>query len=418
MAPDTAIQCIDLGKRYFVRSNDANPVKRFTRSIVNRNPELHEHWALRDINLTINHGESVALIGVNGSGKSTLLKLITGITRRTTGQLHVNGRVGGIIDLSAGFHPDLTGFENIFLQATLMGLSRQMIWQRLKSIEDFCELGDFLNVPIRTYSMGMNMRLAFAVAVHTDPEIFIIDEALAVGDGYFMWKCLKKLEQMKSEGKTLLYVSHVPEMVESLCDRAIWIHGGRVREDGPLTTVVQDYQRFQFADLLEGEPKFRRPELTALIPYARYGTGDAIMRDVKICDEQGSIQRFFNLGQTIDVHIQVESKIHAPRVSGYLILEKPGASVAVADSYERNYIYSLKKGANHLIFRIPDPPLTPGPYFVTLAIGETQNHENVYDAHQKIYNFTIIAPQATSARYTNGFLTQPTQITQTPTRIP
>lgn len=373
---------------------------------------MREHWAIRDINLTIQSGESVALIGINGSGKSTLLKLITGITPITEGELKVKGRVGGILDLGAGFHPDLTGFENIFLQSTLLGLPRNEIWARLKNIEQFCELSKFLNTPVRHYSMGMFLRLAFAIAVHTDPDIFIIDEALAVGDGYFQWKCLKKLEEMKAAGKTLLYVSHVPEQVESLCERAIWMHGGTVRADGPITDIVQDYHQFQFANLLKGDPKLARPELSALIPYSRFGTAEVTMHNVRICDKHGQPQRFFRPGEALEVHIDAMAKMDLPAVSLYFILERPGRSVTLADSSQRDKIYSLKQGFNKLKIYVPELPLRPGPYSLTLGIGETGNYVSMYDGHQKIYTFTVIDPDAKASQYSNGFLIQPTSVRQ------
>ncbi len=410
--PSPAIECRSLGKRYYLRDNDANPVKRLARHLLHRDKDLREHWALRDVDLVIQPGESVALIGVNGSGKSTLLKLITGITRVTKGDLVVRGRVGGILDLGAGFHPDLTGFENIFLQATLLGLPRQLIWKRLKSIEDFCELDKFLNSPVRHYSMGMFLRLAFAIAVHTDPDIFIIDEALAVGDGYFQWKCMKKLEEMKREGKTLLYVSHTPEQVESLCERAIWMHGGRVRRDGNFTDIVQEYHQMQFAGLLEGDPKRDRPELSALIPYSRFGTAEVTMHNVRICDENGQAQRFFRSGKALEVHIDAVAKKKIDNVSLYFILERPGRSVTLADSSQRGVTYNLEKGLTKLVIRQPSLPLRPGPYFLTVGIGEKDNYNSMFDGHQKIYTFTVMEPGANAMHFSSGFLIQPMTINQ------
>ncbi len=412
MKPSPAIQCTGLGKRYYLRDNDANPVKRLVRRITHRDQNLRQHWALRGIDLTINKGESVALLGINGSGKSTLLRMITGITPITEGGIEVNGRVGGIIDIGAGFHRDLTGYENIFLQGTLLGMTRPDIWRELKSIEEFCELGTFLNSPVRHYSSGMFLRLAFAIAVHTNPEIFIIDEALAVGDGYFMWKCMKKLEDMKEQGTTLLYVSHVPEMVESLCERAIWMHGGQVRADGDITDIVQEYQHFQFANLLDGDPKRSRPELSALIPYSRFGTGEINMRNVTICDSSGVRQRFFQPGQTLEVHFDAEAKNDRDNVSIFFFLERPGRSVSMADSNQYGTTYSLKQGTTRLKLQIPALPFRAGPYFMTVALGDADDYGILYDAHQKIYSFTITDPDATAEQFSNGFLIQPTLISQ------
>lgn len=407
-----AIEAVDLSKRYYLRDSDANPIRRLVRRFTHRDQEMRQHWALRDVNLSIQPGESVALLGVNGSGKSTLLKLITGTTPVTSGRLTVRGRVGGIVDLGAGFHPDLTGYENIFLQATLLGLSRQQIWDRLQSIEEFCELGRFLNTPIRHYSMGMFLRLAFGIAVHTDPDIFIIDEALAVGDGYFMHKCLKKLEVMKEQGKTLLYVSHVPEQVETLCERGIWIHQGRVRADAALTEIVQDYQHFQFADLLDGDPDRERAELSAFIPYSRFGTGRVTMHNVHTCDEDGNPKRFFQPGDVLQVKFDAIAKEDVKDVAVHLILERPGRSVTFADSAQDAIRFNLVKGSQPVTLRVPSLCLRPGPYFMTLSIGPIDYEETRFDGHQKIYTFTIAESGEAETRYSNGFLIQPTRIAQ------
>lgn len=399
-----AVMCRGLGKRYFLRDNDANPIKRLARRLKPGSRDLREHWALRGVDLQINHGESVALIGVNGSGKSTLLKLITGITPVTDGTLQVNGRVGGILDLGSGFHPDLTGYENIFLQASLLGLPRQEIWRRLPQIEAFCELGKFLNSPVRHYSSGMFLRLAFAIAVHTDPDIFIIDEALAVGDGYFMWKCVDKLKEMKQQGKTLIYVSHIPEQVESLCERAIWLHGGHVREDGHITEVVKLYHEFQFARLLEGKPTQARPELSALIPYSRFGTGEVVLKNVRLCDRHGTPARFFTEGEELQVLVDAICEEAHPAVSLYIIMERPGQSVTFIDSSLRGETYYLQPGTTPLKISLPALPLRPGSYLATLAIGLAGDFTQVYDAHQKIYSFTVIeAPRARREHYSTGF---------------
>ena len=413
IVPAPAIHCEGLGKRYFLRDNDANPVKRVIRKMRPGARELREHWALRGVDLTIMPGESVALIGMNGSGKSTLLKMITGITRVTDGSLTVNGRVGGILDLAAGFHPDLTGYENIFLQATLLGLPRREIWNRLKSIEEFCELGKFLNSPVRHYSSGMFLRLAFAIAVHTDPDIFIIDEALAVGDGYFMWKCVEKLQEMQSQGKTLLYVSHIPEQVESLCKRAIWLHRGAVRQDGPITDVVQNYHEFQFANLLTGEPQAKQHDLSALIPYSRFGSGAATMRDVKLCDASGKPARFFSPGETMTVNLTVTAKKAMPRVSLYFIVERPNQSVTFIDSLERNHVYELEPGENQLVINLPNLPLQPGPYLASVAIGDADNIDDLYDAHQKVYSFTVTHGELKAEKFSHGMLTMDARLVRT-----
>jgi ABC-type polysaccharide/polyol phosphate transport system ATPase subunit len=199
-------------------------------------------WALRDISFDVEAGESVAILGPNGAGKSTLLSIIVGVTSPTSGAVWCHGRVGALLELGTGFHPDLTGLENIHLNASLLGLSRADIRRKLSSIVEFSELAEFIQEPVRTYSSGMIARLGFSVAVHVDPNVLILDEVLSVGDQSFRRKCEEKIHQFAREGKTLLFVSHGLETVLAMCRRAIWLEHGRIRKDGPAEEVVRTYR--------------------------------------------------------------------------------------------------------------------------------------------------------------------------------
>ena len=196
---------------------------------------------LKDINLTIKKGETVALIGVNGSGKSTLLKLMTQIIYPTHGKIRTYGKLTSLLELGAGFHPDFTGRENIYFNASIFGLTKSEINKRIEEIIEFSELGEFIDSPVRTYSSGMYMRLAFSVAINVDAEILLIDEILAVGDQHFQDKCFAKLQELKNSDKTIVIVSHSLDSVQKLCDRAIWIHEGEIREDGNTKEVTENY---------------------------------------------------------------------------------------------------------------------------------------------------------------------------------
>lgn len=200
-----------------------------------------EHVVLKDISLDIKKGETVALIGVNGSGKSTLLKLMTKIIYPTKGKITTYGKLTSLLELGAGFHPDFTGRENIYFNAAIFGLTKQEIDARLNDIIEFSELGEFIDSPVRTYSSGMYMRLAFSVAINVDAEILLIDEILAVGDAHFQDKCFAKLEELKNSDKTIVIVSHSLSSVKELCDRAIWLHEGEVRMDGNDEKVIDEY---------------------------------------------------------------------------------------------------------------------------------------------------------------------------------
>jgi ABC-type polysaccharide/polyol phosphate transport system ATPase subunit len=199
-------------------------------------------YALRDVSLRVEPGEGVALVGTNGAGKSTLLSVIAGLAEPDAGWVKVSGRVGALLQLGAGFHPDLTGLENIWLNASLLGLSRRRTGEVLDSVVDFAGIEDFIAEPLRTYSSGMVMRLAFAVAVHMDPDIFVIDEVLAVGDHAFQAKCQDKILEFKRAGKTLIAVTHAVEGAAEICERAIWLDHGSVMNDGPFTDVVAAYE--------------------------------------------------------------------------------------------------------------------------------------------------------------------------------
>ena len=196
---------------------------------------------LENINLNIEKGETVALIGTNGSGKSTLLKLMTKIIYPTKGKLITNGKLTSLLELGAGFHPDFTGRENIYFNASIFGLTREEIEKRVDEIIEFSELGEFIDSPVRTYSSGMYMRLAFSVAINVDADILLIDEILAVGDQHFQDKCFAKLRELKESDKTIVIVTHSLEQVKKLCTRAIWIYEGKVRMDGIPTEVIDEY---------------------------------------------------------------------------------------------------------------------------------------------------------------------------------
>lgn len=199
------------------------------------------HQILKNINLDIKKGETVALIGVNGSGKSTLLKLMTKIIYPTKGKIITNGKLTSLLELGAGFHQDFTGRENIYFNASIFGLTRKEIDARVQDIIDFSELGDFIDTPVRTYSSGMYMRLAFSVAINVDADILLIDEILAVGDQHFQEKCFDKLEELKKSKKTIVIVSHSLDSVEKLCDRAVWVYEGEIRKDGKTKEVIDEY---------------------------------------------------------------------------------------------------------------------------------------------------------------------------------
>jgi ABC-type polysaccharide/polyol phosphate transport system ATPase subunit len=246
VSADVAVQAGEirargLGRMFKIRLSQNRSLKEM---ILRRQlPRTRELWALEDVNLDILPGETFGIVGRNGSGKSTLLKLIAGIFSPSTGTLEVEGRVGSLIEIGAGFHPEFTGVENVYLNAAIYGLKRSYVDEHLDEIIDFAELEQFKDVPVRTYSSGMYMRLGFSVAMHIQPDILLLDEVLAVGDEAFQQKCFGRLGDFRRAGGTIVFVSHDPSAVERLCDRAIMLDAGHVLEEGTATEVVSAYHR-------------------------------------------------------------------------------------------------------------------------------------------------------------------------------
>lgn len=234
-----AIKVTDMTKTFKLYTDKPNTLKeRLVRGSKNK---TEVRTVLKNINLEIKKGETVALIGINGSGKSTLLKLMTKIIYPNKGTVETNGKLTSLLELGAGFHPDFTGRENIYFNASIFGLTKKEIDSRVNDIIEFSELGDFIDSPVRTYSSGMYMRLAFSVAINVDAEILLIDEILAVGDQHFQEKCFAKLEELARSDKTIVIVSHSLESIKKLCKRAIWINKGEVAKDGECKKVIEDY---------------------------------------------------------------------------------------------------------------------------------------------------------------------------------
>ncbi len=230
-----------LSKRYWLQGEAPRTLQQALGQLIGAAQRRTPFWAVRDVSFTIRPGESVALIGSNGAGKSTLLRMLCGLGRPTAGRTRVEGRVTALLDLGVGFHPMLSGRENVYVSGVISGLREAEVRERFDEIVEFAEIGPFIDQPLRTYSAGMQLRLAFAVSMHVEPDVLIIDEALAVGDSHFQQKCLERLEGFRSAGKTLLMVAHDMGLVRAFCDRAIWMRRGQLVADGPVEVVTDAY---------------------------------------------------------------------------------------------------------------------------------------------------------------------------------
>ncbi len=253
MDPQNAIEVRNMSKQFKVDYDKANTLK--DKMLFWKKSHVEVHQVLKNINMNVRKGETVALIGTNGSGKSTLLKLMTKIIFPNKGTIETNGKLTSLLELGAGFHPDFTGRENIYFNASIFGLTRKEIDARIQDIIDFSELGESIDHPVRTYSSGMYMRLAFSVAINVDAEILLIDEILAVGDQHFQEKCYRKLKELKDSDKTIVIVTHSLDVVKELCDRAVWIYKGELRLDGDPIYVIDEYLKQVAIDHKEEKKK-------------------------------------------------------------------------------------------------------------------------------------------------------------------
>ncbi|MFC8681044.1 ABC transporter ATP-binding protein [Microbacterium ureisolvens] len=293
-APPVVIEAESVSKRFTVRRDTSLKERVVTLGRAGRR-HRQDYWALSDVSLDIYAGTTIGLIGHNGSGKSTLLKVIGGIILPTTGEVRHRGRVAALLELGAGFHPDLTGRENVYLNAAVLGLSRAETDERFDDILEFSGVADFIDTQVKFYSSGMYVRLAFAVAVHTDPDILLVDEVLAVGDEQFQKKCLDKIKEFQEEGRTIIIVSHALDQIESLCDRVILLNRGQVVLDGAADAAID-----RFRELLasgEGTRGQQTEQASHSLEVQRIETRNA----------QGEVATRFSVGETVDLRLHIEA---------------------------------------------------------------------------------------------------------------
>jgi lipopolysaccharide transport system ATP-binding protein len=303
-------------RRFRVHPHEARTLKELV--VARRRARGTDVWALRGVSFLVEPGHAVGLVGRNGSGKTTLLKLISGIIKPTDGRIAVDGRIGSLLELGAGFHPDFTGRENVYLNGSILGLSRQRVREHMDEIVAFAELERFVDLPVRTYSSGMAMRLGFAVAAHLEVDVLLLDEVFAVGDEEFQRKCFGKIFEFKQRGGTIIFVSHDAAAVERLCERAILLRDGLVEFDGSTQEAILQYHRLLAA---ERDPEERGAGLR------EWGTGDARIADVRLLGPEGDERRQLAAGEPLALRLRVVASrpLPAPR----LTLELRGESGAL-----------------------------------------------------------------------------------------
>jgi lipopolysaccharide transport system ATP-binding protein len=336
-------------------------------------PRHQPVWALQDVNFDIRQGETVGLVGENGSGKSTLLKIIAGVLSKTAGSLQVEGEVAAILELGMGFHPDCTGRENARMAAQLLGLSSAEIDRLLPAIIDFAEIGDFIDQPLRVYSSGMQVRLAFSVATARRPAILIVDEALAVGDAYFQHKSFQRIRQFSQEGTTLIIVSHDKAAVQSLCTRAILLEKGRVKLDSTPDNVFDLYNA-----LVADQPQdaISQEEIGDGRLSTRSGTGEAEVVEVKILNAQGRESDVIGVGEPMRLSVRVKAHNALERlVFGFGLRNRHGLVMFGANTWHTGQTISDVKRGDEFVFEVAfDANLGLGNYSIQTALVDGENH--------------------------------------------
>jgi ABC-type polysaccharide/polyol phosphate transport system ATPase subunit len=334
--------------------------------------------ALRDVSFAIHKGEAFGIIGRNGSGKSTLLKIISGILKPTSGAVTVNGRVAALIELGAGFHPEITGRENIFINGIMLGLTRREIENRFDSIVEFSGIRPFIDQPVKTYSSGMYVRLGFAVAVHVDPDVLLIDEVLSVGDEEFSQKCVAKIQEMKFRGVTLIFVTHQLDQVRNLCDRALWLDKGEPRIIGDPVRVVDDYLQ-DVAGPREARPspapaEHPLPEGEGEAEKAkeeeeRWGSGEVILKRVALTDPEGRDLIALGAGTAVALEMDVEVKVPQDDfVFGVGIYHADGTCVYGTNTDLEGLAPEKLDGNGRVRFIVPSLDLVAGAYRIDAAV--------------------------------------------------
>ena len=375
---ETVINTTNISKRYVIGNKNSKPntlageiinflntpIRNFKklRSLTNNKNNTTTIWALKNINVQIKEKEIIGIIGSNGSGKSTLLKILSKITTPTSGEAFIKGKVGSLLEVGTGFHDELTGRENIYLNGTILGMNKKQINDNIDNIINFSGVKDFIDTPVKRYSSGMRVRLAFSVAAYLEPEILIIDEVLAVGDASFQKKCLGKMDDVAKSGRTVLFVSHNMEAIMSLCTRVIWIDKGEIIRDGNPTSVVNEY--------LETTSTLSNTNINLEKMSLRGGDGSIKFTNLKIMNSKMIEKSQFNVGEKLNLLISLKSiekgLINSNLAIKVIIKNQNNSNVLNFNNESAGKQISLLEGTNNILFTIPKLPLGQGIYSISL----------------------------------------------------
>lgn len=383
-----------------------------------RKKRYKEHYALKGVDMTIYQGETVGIIGTNGSGKSTILKIITGVLNPTGGSVHVNGRISALLELGAGFNMEYNGIENIYLNGTMIGFSKKEIDAKMDDILNFADIGDYVHQPVKTYSSGMFVRLAFAVAINIEPEILIVDEALSVGDVFFQAKCYHKFEEFKEMGKTIVFVSHDLSSISKYCDRVVLLNQGVKLGEGSPKEMIDAYKQVlvgQYVPAVDDHSLLSDKEITAAAAAAagtvkgevnpellEYGTKDAMITGYKITDDMGRETSALLKGKecTITMQVHFEHDIEAP-IFAFTIKNIKGVEITGTNTMvEKAFLSPVRAGSDMEITFTQKIDLQGGEYLLSFGVTGFEKEEfQVYHRLYDVINMTVISDKDTVGYY-------------------
>lgn len=383
---ELAIKVRDIWKDFRLYQDKNQSIKEVF--LKRKRADFETFWALKGVSFNVKKGITLGLIGDNGSGKSTMLKILAKILRPKKGKVEIDGKISALLELGTGFHPELTGRENVYLNGSILGLSRKEIDSRFDTIVEFSELEQFIDTPVKNYSSGMYVRLGFAVSTNVDPDILLIDEILAVGDESFQRKSLDKLYQLKAEKKTIIVVSHALASVADICDEVIWLEKGKVRKIGEARKVVDAY----LSDVNKQEEE--RSELDSTDSEGRgnrWGSGEIVLSTVKMLGHDGKERKIFETGEKMTVRMAYKTKKEIERpVFGVSIHTRSGIVCTGTNSRIFGLVPDKLDGSGYIDYTIDNLPLLGGEYVLTVAVHDFAGMHD-FDFHDQKYSFRVSA---------------------------